>query len=850
MPGERVIPTYIEDEMKTSYLDYSMSVIVSRALPDVRDGLKPVHRRILFGMHELGLASNRAYKKCARVVGDVMGKYHPHGDMAIYDTMVRMVQEFSLRYPLIDGQGNFGSVDGDSAAAMRYTECRMRKIAEEMLRDIEKETVDFSPNFDETMKEPVVLPAAFPNLLANGASGIAVGMATNIPPHNLTEIIDAIVATIENPEMAPADYLKFMPGPDFPTGGIIFGRKGIREYYETGRGRLVIRAKANIETTKNGRQNIIVTEIPYQVNKANLIEKIADLVREDKIESISDLRDESDREGMRIVIELKKDSFPEVVLNQLFKYTPMQESFGVINLALVNQEPKVLNIKQLIEKYLAHRHEILIRASKFDLQKAEDRAHILEGLKIALDNIDEIVALIRASKDTQEARANLEKRFGLSEKQASAILEMRLQRLTGLERDKIDQEYLETIKQIEELRSILENESKRMALLKQECLVIKEQYGDARRTQIIDESGEFTIEDVIAEEDMAVTITHTGYVKRLKLNTYRSQARGGKGITGLDVKEEDFVEHFFVSSTHSYILFFTNLGRCYWLKVYDIPQGGRLARGKALVNLLNLRPDEKIKASVPVREFDENHYIVMATKQGTINKMKLSAFDNPRKDGIIAINLDEGDDLIESRLTDGSAEIVLATKDGMAVRFGESAFRELGRGTHGVKGVNLESGDEVVSMVVSTRPDDTLLSVTENGFGKRTKISEYRLTNRGGKGVINIQTTDRNGRVVAVKEVTDQDELMLITRNGIVIRMRVGQISVIGRNTQGVKLMNLENNDRVMDIAVVPFKEGEAEATDDSEIAEPGEESAEPAPGDSTAPADESNSDNPESPAE
>lgn len=811
MSGERIIPTYIEDEMKSSYLDYSMSVIASRALPDVRDGLKPVHRRILYAMFDIGLHYNRPYKKCARLVGEVLGKYHPHGDSAVYDTLVRMAQDFSLRYPLVDGQGNFGSIDGDSAAAMRYTESRMRRIAEEMLRDIDKETVDYSPNFDESLNEPSVLPSAFPNLLVNGTSGIAVGMATNIPPHNIHEVIDAVVATIENPDIEIDEYLKIMKGPDFPTGALIVGRSSIGNYFKTGRGRVIIRARANIETHKNDRQSIIITEIPYQVNKANLIEKIADLVRHKKVEGISDMRDESDRDGMRIVIELKKDAYAEVILNQLYKYTALQTTFGVILLSLVNGEPKILNIKQMIQYYIQHRHEVLIRRTKYDLKKAEERAHILEGLKIALDNIDEVIATIKKSKDTPEARAQLMIKFGLSEQQANAILEMRLQRLTGLERDKIENEYLDVIKQIEELKSILDNESKRMGILKDECLQIKERYGDERRTQIIDDSGDFSVEDVIAEEDMIVTISHAGYIKRLPINTYRSQNRGGKGVTGMNFKEEDFVEHLFIGSTHSYILFFTNMGRCYWLKVHEVPQGGRLAKGKAIVNLLQMKKDESIRAFVPVRQFDENHYLVMSTKKGIINKMKLSAFSNPRRDGINAIKLDADDDLIETRLTDGSTEIMLGTANGQAVRFSESAFREQGRGTHGVRGIRLSGNDEVVSMVIANRQDATVLTVTSNGFGKRTKISEYRITNRGGKGVINIQANERNGKVIAVREVVDQDELMIISRCGIIIRISASGISTIGRNTQGVKLINLGTDDNVIDVASIMTKEDDGE---------------------------------------
>ncbi|MFH0921355.1 MAG: DNA gyrase subunit A [Fibrobacterota bacterium] len=811
----RIIPTYIEDEMKTSYLDYAMSVIIARALPDVRDGLKPVHRRVLYGMQQLGLHFNRPYKKAARIVGEVMGKYHPHGDSAIYDTLVRMAQEWSMRYTLVDGQGNFGSIDGDSPAAMRYTEARLDRISEELLRDLEKNTCDFRPNFDESETEPTVLPSGIPNLLVNGSTGIAVGMATNIPPHNLREITNALVALIDDPDISIDDLIRHVKGPDFPTGGIIVGRSGIREAFLTGRGKLTVRAVANIEKRQNGREAIIVTEIPYQVNKASLLEKIVELIKDKKIEGISDVRDESDRDGMRMVIELKKDAYADVILNQLYKNTQMQNGFGIIMLALVDNRPQVLNLRDCLVHYLNHRHEVIVRRTQFDLDIAEKRAHILEGLKIALDNIDAVIELIKKSKDTDSARQGLMSTFKLSEIQANAILEMRLQRLTGLEREKIDNEYLEVIKQIEEFKFILENQSKRMEIIKEEAIALAEKYGDDRRTQIIDEVGEFSVEDMIAEEDMVITISHSGYIKRLPMNTYRKQGRGGKGITAMETKDEDFVERLFIASTHSYICFFTNTGRCYWLKVHEIPQAGRIAKGKAIINLIPLKGEEKIRAMVPVKSFDDEYaqksYIMFATKMGTINKQPLTAFGNPRKDGINAVKVDGNDSIVDASLTDGTANIVLGTHTGLALYFNESGIRELGRNTRGVRGIKLGKDDEVISMVVIKR-DTTLLTVTKNGYGKRTPIGEYRLTGRGGKGIINIRTTERNGGVVSIIAVEDRDELMLISRNGIAIRIAASGVAKIGRATQGVRLINLDSGDLVMDVSKIVPEDENAEA--------------------------------------
>lgn len=797
---DKIVPVSIEEEMKSSYIDYSMSVIVSRALPDVRDGLKPVHRRVLFGMHELGMAHNKPYKKSARIVGEVLGKYHPHGDSAVYDTMVRMVQDFSLRYPLVDGQGNFGSVDGDSAAAMRYTEARMARIADEMLRDLDKNTVDFAANFDDTLQEPKVLPAYLPNLLVNGSSGIAVGMATNIPPHNLTEVIDGLIAMIKNPDITIEKLMKYITAPDFPTGGIIFGYEGVKDAYMTGRGRVIVRAKANIETLKNNRENIIITELPYQVNKANLIEKIADLVKEGKLTDISNIRDESDRDGMRVVIELKRDAQPAIILNQLFKHTQMQTTFGVIMLALVHGVPKVLNLKEVMHHFLVHRMEVLIRRTKFELDAAERRAHILEGYIIALDNIDEVIETIKKSRDVETAKNNLMRKFKLSEIQAKAILDMRLQRLTGLERKKIEDEYKETIKLIEKLKSILDSEEKRNLIIKEELLLLKEKYGDERRTEIIYNYEEFSLEDIIAEEDVVVTISHKGFIKRFPVSGYRKQARGGKGVTGAGTKEDDFIEHMFIASTHQYILFFTDRGKCYWLKVHAIPEGGKATRGRSILNLIEKEKDENITAFIAVKEFTDTNYLIMATAQGTIKKTVLSAYGNVRKGGINAINLNDDDKLIAVRMTDGTNDIVLGTRNGNAIRFHEKDVRDMGRTATGVRGITLEKSDIVVGLLVIKR-QGSILVVTENGFGKRSDINDYRITRRGGKGVITVKTSEKVGKMISMMEVTDNEELMIISTQGMVIRQGIKDIRVMGRNTQGVRVIRLKESDSIADIA-------------------------------------------------
>lgn len=798
---EKINPVLLEDEMQKSYLDYSMSMITSRALPDVRDGLKPVHRRVLFGMSELGLEHNKAHKKSARVVGDVIGKYHPHGDVAVYDSLVRMAQDFSMRYTMVNGQGNFGSVDGDPPAAMRYTECKMTIFAEEMLSDLEKDTVDFVPNYDESMKEPSVLPAKFPFLLVNGTTGIAVGMATNMAPHNLTEVVNGIVAVINNPEISNDELFKIIPGPDFPTGGIIYGRSGILEAYRTGRGKVIVRAKAEVVKLANEREEIVITEIPYMVNKSALLEKIADLVRQKTVEGISFIRDESDRSGMRIVVGIKKDGFGDVILNQLYKYTMMQNTFGINNLALVNLQPCLLSLKDIITHFINHRHEVVVRRTNYELRKAKERAHILEGLKIAIDNIDEIVALIKTSASTEDAQSKLEQRFSLSEIQAKAILEMRLQRLTGLERDKIEAEYQELLKIIEKLTAILESKDLRMQIIKDELEDLKNRYGDARRTEIIDATSDVEIEDLIAEEDMVITMSHEGYIKRTSVSTYRSQGRGGKGVKGMDSKENDFITTLFVASTHAYILFFTNTGRCYWLKVYKIPETGRQSRGRPIINLLDLKPGEKIASFVPVREFNDDHFIIIATEKGVINKQPLSSYSNVRRDGINAINLDENDSVIECKLTNGDNNIILGTSLGQAVRFHESTVRELGRNTRGVKGITLKNDDKIVSMIIVDEKHD-VLTVTENGYGKRTPVLEYRKTNRGGSGIINIKVTDKTANVVSLKGIYGSYDVMLVTRCGIIIRVDVNKISTIGRNTQGVKLISLDENDRVIDVAL------------------------------------------------
>jgi len=800
---ERIKAVYIEDEMKSSYIDYAMSVIVSRALPDMRDGLKPVQRRVLVAMRDLNLLHDHPFRKSAKITGDVTGNYHPHGTVAVYETMVRLAQDFSMRYPLVDGQGNFGSVDGDAAAAERYTEARLTLVAEEMLRDIEKNTVDFRPNYDETRQEPGVLPALVPNLLVNGASGIAVGMATNIPPHNLGEICSAIVKVIQEPEVTPEELLSIVQGPDFPTGGIIYGRQGIRNCYLSGKGLIVVRARALIETQeKSGREFIIINEIPYQVNKSSVLEKIAELVREGKITGISDVRDESDRDGMRILIELKKDAQPRVVLNQLFKHTQLQSTFGANMIALVKNRPRVLTLREMIDVYIEHRQVVVRRRTQFDLDEAEKRAHILEGLKIALDHIDEIIALIKKSPDVDTARQGLMQKFKLSEIQAQAILDMRLQRLTGLERKKVEDEYVEVIKLIEKLKGILASPRKIMEIIKNEVLELRNKHADERRTEIMAAVDEFDVEDLIAEEDMVITISHSGYIKRLPVSTYRRQKRGGRGITGAATKEEDFIEHLFIASTHTYILFLTDKGRCYWIKVHEIPQAGRLSRGKPIVNMIQLGKDERMAAFVRTKEFEDTHYLVIATRKGMIKKTVLSAYGNPRRDGIIAIGLDESDNVIDAWITDGTQDIILAKKQGKAIRFQEKKVRPMGRTAGGVRGVWLDKNDEVVSML-SVTGEGTLLVVTENGYGKRSPVDEYRLTGRGGKGIITVKNTPRNGSVKSLKQVGDDDELMIITAKGVIIRLPIRGVSVMGRNTQGVKLIQLDEGDKVVDVARV-----------------------------------------------
>ncbi len=805
---EKIQPVEIEEEVKYSYLDYAMSVIVSRALPDVRDGLKPVQRRVLYTMYELGLLHNRPYKKCARIVGETLGKYHPHGDAAVYDTLVRLAQDFTMRYPLVDGQGNFGSIDGDSPAAMRYTEARLSAIAEEMLQDIEKNTVDFRPNFDETLKEPEVLPTILPNLLVNGSSGIAVGMATNIPPHNLNEVVDGLIALLKDPELPVEKLMKYVKGPDFPTGGIIVGLSGIKEAYKTGKGKIIVRAKASIENYK-GRSRIVITEIPYQVNKASLIERIAELVQDKKIEDISDIRDESDKDGLRIVIELRRDAQPEVVLNNLYKHTNLQSTYGVIMLALVNGVPRILNLKEMMTEFINFRLNVIVRRTKFELDDAERRAHILEGYKIALDNIDEIVELIKKSKDPDTAKTNLMKRFKLSEIQAKAILDMRLQRLTGLERSKIEAEYKETIKLIEKLKSILRSKELQKELIKEELLKLKEKYGDERRTQIIEGEEEFSIEDLIAEEDVVVTITHNGFIKRYPVSGYRRQNRGGKGVTAAITREDDFIEHMFVASTHHYIIFFTDKGRAYWLKVHEIPEGGRASRGKSISYLVEKEPDEKITAFVAVKEFSENFYVTMVTKMGYIKKVPLVEFSRPRKIGIIAINLERGDRLVDARLTDGTQDLIIGTKKGMAIRFNENDIRAMGRQATGVRGIKLEKGDEVIGMIAVKRPGTTILVVTEKGFGKRSDLSDYRVTHRGGKGIIAIKVNERTGDVVAIKEVLDNDDIMIVTAKGYLIRHHVKDIRVMSRQAQGVKLIKLNHGDSIASVANVMAEDEE-----------------------------------------
>ncbi|HRZ13985.1 MAG TPA: DNA gyrase subunit A [Candidatus Omnitrophota bacterium] len=806
--NEKIVPIEIVTEVKDAYLNYSMSVIVGRALPDVRDGLKPVHRRVLYAMQELGLEHSKPYKKCARIVGEVLGKYHPHGDTAVYDTLVRMAQDFSLRYPLVEGQGNFGSVDGDSAAAMRYTEARMAAIADEMLGDIDKDTVNFGPNFDASLKEPLLLPSALPNLLVNGSSGIAVGMATNIPSHNLNEVADAIMYCIDNPDAEIKDLMKFIKGPDFATGGVICGKTGIKEAYLTGRGKVIVRARASIEHQKNGKDMIIVTEIPYQVQKSAVIEAAAGLCEDKKIEGISDIRDESDKDGMRIVFELKRDVEPQIVLNQLFKHTQLETTFGIIMLALVENRPRVLNLRELLVCYIGHRKVIIRRRTQFELDKALKRAHILEGYKIALKFIDRIIKVIKTSKTVPVAKENLVKEFGLSEIQAQAILEMQLQRLTALERDKIEAEYLELLKKIEQCRAILASEKKIEAIIKDELAELKKKYGDPRRTDIVGEVEELEIDDLIADEDVVVTISHGGYIKRLPVSAYRKQKRGGKGVTGAEVKEEDFIEHLFVASTKEYLLIFTDKGQVYWLKVYEIPQASRQSKGKSIVNLLELKSGEQVSSTVPVREFSPDKFLVMVTRQGAIKKTKLDAYSNPRKGGIIGISLEKDDVLITVAMTDGKQELLIGTRQGKAIRFNEDLVRDMGRGAKGVRGISLAKKDEVIAMIVPQK-DTTVLTVTELGFAKRTPIEEYRLTNRGGKGIINITVTDKNGEAVGMKSVSDNDELMVITEHGVFLRCAIKDIRATGRAAQGVRLIKLDDKDRVSCTAPVIADEEE-----------------------------------------
>lgn len=806
--GEKVVPVLIEDEMKNSYIDYAMSVIVGRALPDARDGLKPVHRRILYSMYEAGITHDKPYKKSARVVGDVLGKYHPHGDSAVYESIVRMVQEFSLRYPLIDGQGNFGSIDGDSAAAMRYTEARMSRVSDEMLQDLEKETVLMIPNYDGSLQEPTVLPAKLPNLLINGSTGIAVGMATNMAPHNLGEVVDATLMLIDNPSSTIHDLMTVLKGPDFPTGGTILGMHGIREAYETGRGRIQLRAVANIEEIRKDKNAIIVSEIPYQVNKSKLIEDIALLVREKKIVGISDLRDESDRDGIRVVIEISRGTDPNVVLNQLYKHTQMQTTFGIINLALVDNVPLELDLKRIIQIYLEHRMDIIQKRTQFQLKKAEERAHILRGLKIALDHLDAVISLIRASRTVEEARSGLIANFGLDEIQAKAILDMRLQKLTGLERQKVEDEYAELMRLIAEYMSIIESDEKKYGIIKSELSELKQKYNNERRTQIKASHVELDLEDLIPQEDVVVTITNSGYVKRLPVSTYSQQRRGGKGVIGMETKEEDFVENIFVASSHDYILFFTNKGRLYWKKVYEIPEGSRQSKGKAIVNLLELGEGEYVTAMIPVTEFSDDRYLFMATRSGTVKKSSLSDFSNPRKGGIIAVTLLEDDELVNVAQTDGSKDMVLVSRHGKAIRFSEADVRPMGRSAQGVRGIKLEQGDKVVSLDVVDE-NSTLLTITENGFGKRTEFGEYRTMHRGGMGVITIVTSLRNGPVVNVKAVREEDEVMITSSEGIVIRIPVKDIRVQGRNTQGVKIMDVRQGDKVVGVARIEPENGE-----------------------------------------
>ncbi len=806
--GEKIIKVNIEEKMKSAYIDYSMSVIVSRALPDVRDGLKPVHRRVLYGMNGLGLASNKAHKKSARIVGEVLGKYHPHGDSSVYFTMVRMAQPWSLRYMLVDGQGNFGSVDGDSPAAMRYTEARLRKISEDMLGDLDKETVDFHPNFDDTLEEPSVLPTRIPNLIVNGASGIAVGMATNMPPHNLSETIDATIAYIENGEITISELMKHIKAPDFPTGGIIYGYDGVKNAFETGRGRIVVRAKTHVEVSKTGGEKIIVTEIPYLVNKAELIQKVAALVNEKKIEGISNANDESDRTGMRIVFDLKRDAIANVVLNNLFKLTPMQTSFSVNNIALVHGRPQMLNIKELIHYFVEHRHDVVIRRTKFELRKAQERAHILEGLLIALDHLDAVISLIRASKTVDEARTGLMATFNLSEIQARAILDMRLQKLTGLERDKIKEEYQEIMKLIDYLTEVLANVELRMKIIKDELIEIKAKYGDERRSEIVYASEDFNPEDFYADETVVITISHLGYIKRTPVTEYRTQARGGKGAKGSAARDEDFIRHLYIATMHNTLLFFTEKGKCFWLKVYEIPEGSKISKGRAIQNMLNIEPDDKVVAYMKVLTLDDNdyinnHYITLVTKKGIIKKTSLQAYSRPRQNGINAVTIRENDTLLAARLTDGTKEIIMANRSGKAIRFNESTVRAMGRTASGVKGFSLSDDDDVIGVVVINSENDDILVVSENGYGKRSKLEDYRVTNRGAKGVKTINITEKTGNLIAIKGVVDTDDLMIINKSGIIIRLSVSTLRVMGRATQGVRLINLSDEDSIAAVAKI-----------------------------------------------
>ena len=819
--GEKVLERLLEDEMRESFIDYSMSVIVQRALPDVRDGLKPVHRRILFAMSGLGLSPGRGYKKAATVVGEVLGKYHPHGDSAVYDSLVRMVQDFSLRYPLIDGQGNFGSIDGDSAAAYRYTEARLTALAMELLEDIEKETVAFIPNFDGRLEEPTVLPAKVPNLLINGSSGIAVGMATNIPPHNLREIVSATKALIDDPELPQEELERLVTGPDFPTGAYICGRQGIEDAYRTGRGRIVMRAKATIEEMDSGMDRIIVTEIPFMVNKSRLMEQIADLVRDKKLPDIRDMRDESDRDGLRMVIELKRDAIPQIVLNRLYKHTQMQSTFGTILLALVDGEPRVLPLRAILTHFIDHRHTVVVRRTTFDLAKAEEREHILEGLKIAVDNIDEVIKVIKASRDAEAASIRLQESFELTERQAKAILDMRLARLTGLELEKLEEELAAIRATIEELRGILDSKSRRMEIISDELTAIDKKYGDDRRSEIMPDASSLDVEDLIADDEMVITVSHEGYVKRTEIDTYRAQRRGGRGLKGMVTKDEDWVEHLFVASAHEYLMIFMRSGLCYWLKVWQVPVASRQSRGKPIVNLLNIGPDDEIASVVPVREFSDDRFLLFCTRGGKVKKTPLSAYGNVRSVGLIGINIREGDELIDVKITDGNNEVILATRNGLAIRFNEADARSMGRTTEGVRGVRLGKGDRVVGMVVVAREDASLLVVSEAGMGKRSHIDAYRLQARGGKGVINLKTTERTGKVVAIKSVVQDDQLMVITRNGVINRQRIDEIRVIGRATQGVRLVNLDEGDSVMDVArVIPENGTDGEGEEDGESGE------------------------------